>query len=386
MKSHSSQFKIIFLLFSIFYFLDSRSALAADLFLMPQSQTVYKEDTFITEIRLDTGEEEMNALEANLEFPPELLEVLDISKGGSILNLWPIEPFFSNSAGKISLTGGIPGGFKGEGMVTQVTFRGKELGEAVFRFKDNSQVLLNDGKGTPASLNLSEGTYEIIKMPEGLPKISSNTHPDQNKWYNQNTLHLHWDLKENAQYSYLLSKHPLSMPDETPDKPEGELIWMGDMKYPNLEDGIYYFSLKQKSPNEDWSGKITYRAMVDKTPPEPFELAIAQDPTVFDGKYFLSFYTTDKMSGIDYFEIKEGKEDFKKITSPYVLGNQTLEGKIIVKAVDKAGNERVAEFVPPKKPTPYLKLIPYIILFIVIAIIIIWMIINRKRIKKSNRK
>jgi hypothetical protein len=377
---------IIFLLFSIFYFLDSRSALAADLFLMPQSQTIYKEDTFIAEIRLNTGEEEVNALEANLEFPPELLEVLDISKGGSILSLWPTEPFFSNSTGKISLTGGIPGGFKGQGMIAQITFRVKELGKAIINFGDTSQVLLNDGKGTPASLNLSEGTYEIIKMPEGLPKISSSTHPDQNKWYNQNTLHLHWDLKEDVQYSYLLSKDPLSMPDETPDKPEGELIWMGDMEYPSLEDGIYYFFLRQKLPNEDWSGKITYRAMVDKTPPEPFELAIAQDPTVFDGKYFLSFYTTDKISGIDYFEIKEGKEDFKRITSPYVLEDQALESKIIVKAVDKAGNERAAEFVPPKKPIPYLKLIPYIIILFIIGLMIIWIIINRKRIKKSNRK
>jgi len=375
---------IIFLLFSIFYFLVSRSALAADLFLMPQSQTVYKEDTFIAEIRLDTGEEEVNALEANLEFSPELLEVLDISKGGSILSLWPIEPFFSNSAGKISLTGGIPGGFKGQGMIAQITFRVKELGKAIINFWDTSQVLLNDGKGTPANLNLSEGSYEIIEIPEGLPKISSSTHPNQNKWYNQNTLHLHWDLKGDVQYSYLLSKDPLNIPDETPDKPEGELIWMGDMEYPNLEDGIYYFSLRQKLPEEDWSGKITYRAMVDKTPPEPFELAIAKDPTSFEGKYFLSFYTTDKMSGIDYFEIKEGKKDFKKITSPYVLEDQTSRSKIVVKAVDKAGNERIAEFVPPKKPVPYLKLISYIILFIIIGIIIAWII--RKRIKKSNRK
>jgi len=361
-------------------------ASAADLFLMPQSQTVYKEDTFIAEIRLDTGEEEVNALEANLEFSPELLEVLDISKGGSILSLWPIEPFFSNSAGKISLTGGIPGGFKGQGIIAQITFRVKELGKAIINFGDTSQVLLNDGKGTPANLNLSEGSYEIIEMPGGLPKISSSTHPDQNKWYNQNTFHLHWDLKEGVQYSYLLSKDPLSIPDETPDKPEGELKWMGDMGHPNLEDGIYYFSLRQKLPGENWSGKMTYRAMVDKTPPEPFELAIAQDPTSFEGKYFLSFYTTDKMSGIDYFEIKEGKEDSKRITSPYVLEDQTLRSKIVVKAVDKAGNERIAEFVPPKKPVPYLKLIPYIILFIIIGIIIIWIIINRKGIRKSNRK
>ena len=338
----------------------------AILFLIPQSQDAFQGETFIAEIRIDTAEEEINALEINLAFPPALVEALDINKGGSILSLLPEEPFYSNSEGRIYLIGGVPGGFKGQGQVAQITFRAKDLGTAVLNFEENSQVLLNDGEGTQADLDFLEANYEIIQMPEGMPKISSSTHPDQNKWSKNSTFHLRWDLAEGAEYSYILSKDSLAQPDDTPDRPEGELQWMGDMEYANLEDGIYYFFLRQKLPEENWSPKISFRAMVDATSPEKFQAEIGQDPSVFEGKYFLGFSTQDKTSGIDYYEVKEGKGDFKRAQMPYLLDDQTLNGKIIVKAVDKAGNEQISEIIPPRKPVPYLLIISIFIGFIVL--------------------
>ncbi len=347
---------------------------AATLYLMPQSQTVYQGDTFIVEARLDTEREDINAVKSDLIFSPDLLEVIDLSKGGSMLSLWAKEPVFSNEDSFISFTGGLPGGFIGEGLILKTTFLAKEVGKTNISFKEDSQVLLNDGMGTQAALMVLEGSYEILERPENLPSISSNTHSDQNKWHNQNALHLHWALIEGAQYSYLLSQDPLAEPDEIPDRPEGELKWIGDMEFPNLEDGIYYFTLKQKLLDENWSKRIVFRVMVDVAPPEPFDLKIGQDPSVFEGKYFLSFATTDKTSGIDYYEIKEGERDFKKVSIPYLLEDQTLQSKITVKAVDKAGNEQIAEIIPPKKPIPYSYLIIIFILIIVGAIAILFII------------
>ena len=54
---------------------------ASVLYLMPQSQTIYQGDTFLVEVRIDTEGEEINALELGLTFPPNLLEVVDFSKG-----------------------------------------------------------------------------------------------------------------------------------------------------------------------------------------------------------------------------------------------------------------------------------------------------------------
>jgi hypothetical protein len=356
---------------------------------MPQSQTVYQEDSFLIEIRLDTEGEEINAIEANLKLPSDLLKITDFSKGGSILTFWPQEPTLRDNV--VSFVGGIPGGFKGEGLILKINFLGKEIGKAEVNFKDDSKVLLNDGKGTPAKLNFLEGNYEIIEKPEKLPKISSRTHPDQNKWYKETTLHLHWDLIEGAEYSFILSKDPLAEPDEIPDKPESKegLAWIGDMEYPNLEDGTYYFHLRQKLPDEDWSPKVTFRAMIDSTPPEDFKPEIGKDPTIFEGKYFLSFATTDKTSGIDHFEILEAdrrgfkrgttrKAEWKRVESPYLLEDQSLQSIIKVKAVDKAGNEKISEIIPPAKPFPY-----WIIFVIIVCLVIIYWIIKKYFLKRQ---
>jgi len=381
-----SKFSFFFLLLSTFYFLLSVTTVrAAVLYFSPQSQTIYQGGTFMVEVRLDTEGEEINTVEANLSLPLDLLEFIDFSKGDSILALWVKEPsIFDNT---FSFLGGVPGGFKGEGEIGRIILKGKGAGEGSIDFKEGSNVLLNDGFGTPAKLSFREGSYEVVERPKELPVISSGTHPDQNKWYKSTTLHLHWNLIEGAEYSYLLGRDPLSEPDETPDRPKGELIWMGDMEY-DLEkegDGIYYFSLRQRLPGRDWSKDISrFRVMIDTTPLEEFEPQIGQDPTVFGGKYFLSFAAQDKTSGVDRYEIAETprilsrfikNEKWKTAESPYLLEDQQLRSKISVKAVDKAGNERIAEILPPYKVT-WKDIV--ISLLILIGIWVIWWIIKKK--------
>ena len=367
--------KLFFCLITITILLTPLISEAAVLYLMPPSQTVYRGDSFVVEVRLDTEGDEINAVETNLNFPPNLLEIIDITKGGSILTLWLEEPAY-RSPTSIVFAGGVPGGFRGNGLIDKISFLAKEIGKAEVNFGEDSKVLY--GQGLLAELSFLEGNYEIISKPEGLPVISSKSHPGQNKWYSQSTLRLHWDLIEGAEYSFLLSKDPTVQPDEIPERPEGELIWMGDMEYAWLEDGIYYFHLKQKLPGEDWSKKVTFRAMIDVTPPEEFKPEIGKDPTVFEGKYFLSFAATDEASGIDFYQVKEGKRDFKKVKSPYGLEDQSLKSKIVVKAVDKAGNEKIAQIIPPKEPFPY-----WIIILILIGAGIIWWII--KKLKKPRK-
>jgi hypothetical protein len=92
----------------------------------------------------------------------------------------------------------------------------------------------------------------------------------------------------------------------------------------------------------------------DTTPPEPFAIQIDSNRSVFNGKYYIVFSTTDKQSGLDHYEIHEGSV-WKKITSPYVLRDQSPENGIEVRAIDKAGNIRLAQFdpgtVPPRQYT-----------------------------------
>src|SRR3989344_6914240 len=81
----------------------------------------------------------------------------------------------------------------------------------------------------------------------------------------------------------------------------------------------------------------------DTEPPEDFTPVVTSDPNVFDGKYFLVFATQDKSSGIDRYEVREGRWGwFREVESPYLLKNQQLDRDVYVKATDSAGNERVA--------------------------------------------
>lgn len=76
----------------------------------------------------------------------------------------------------------------------------------------------------------------------------------------------------------------------------------------------------------------------DTAPPQAFEPHIIRDELLYDGKYVVVFSTRDDESGIDHYEIKEGRGAWVIATSPYLLTDQTLRHAIKVKAVDRAGN------------------------------------------------
>ena len=109
-----------------------------------------------------------------------------------------------------------------------------------------------------------------------------------------------------------------------------------------LEIINYQFSIINQSSNS----QILMTETKDTEPPELFELKIGQDPSMFDGKPFLVFATQDKNSGIDHYEISflyKGKTtDWQLAENPFLLEYEKDLEKIWVKAVDRAGNERIA--------------------------------------------
>lgn len=122
----------------------------------------------------------------------------------------------------------------------------------------------------------------------------------------------------------------------------------------------------------------------DATPPELFEPIIARDDNIFNGQYFLVFATQDKGSGIDHYEIKEGGRKFVIAKSPYLLQNQNLSEKIILKAIDKNNNERVVTLSPQKHKPPYKNYLLFPILIMGITFgyfiwIFIWKIFIRQK-------
>jgi hypothetical protein len=86
---------------------------------------------------------------------------------------------------------------------------------------------------------------------------------------------------------------------------------------------------------------------IDTEPPEVFSPTITTDKDMFEGNAFLVFQTEDKGSGIDFYEVKEGEFGvYQNATSPYELEDHSLSKKIFVRAVDRDGNEYIAELYP----------------------------------------
>ena len=82
----------------------------------------------------------------------------------------------------------------------------------------------------------------------------------------------------------------------------------------------------------------------DTDPPESFVPVVGSSPDLFDGAHFLAFSTTDKGSGIDHYEVREGRfGSYVVATSPYKILHQRLDHTLYVKAIDRAGNVRVEE-------------------------------------------
>ncbi len=105
----------------------------------------------------------------------------------------------------------------------------------------------------------------------------------------------------------------------------------------------------------------------DTTPPLEFTPVVERDILLYDNQRVLIFHTEDKGSGMDHYEVKEGNSPWVIATSPYLLKDQQMRGDILVKAVDRAGNERI-EAIPAANPLNQWQIVG---LFLVFALLVI---------------
>jgi hypothetical protein len=124
----------------------------------------------------------------------------------------------------------------------------------------------------------------------------------------------------------------------------------------------------------------------DNFTPEPFKIYLAKNKEIFNGKYYITFEAKDKQSGIAYYEISEKPNSFiflekpdiknlsfKKAESPYVLEDQSLRSYVVVKAVDKAGNERV-EILYPQRVLVFDDVLMFVVCLVILVGLMIFII------------
>jgi len=357
------------LLLSTFYFLPTRSASAAKLFLNPSTATATIESTFITDVVVDTEGEVVNALSLELVYPATLLELREAQPTGRAFPLAPLAPRVEASWGRVMYEAGAPGGFQGQGDVLRLVWQVKGVGLAEVGFSGKTQILRHSSTPSPVFLDLIKGSFTLVRHDPTQVVVTSDDHPDEATWYSGPFVRMSWLIKPGASYSYVLSRSPNEQPDEVADMP------VGDIKLATPEDGVFYFHLRE-CRGGSCGATITRRAMKDSTAPAPFQILVGQSDGAFEGKRFISFAATDAASGIDHYEVAEGtKSDtaWRGATSPYILKEQVAATKLWVRAYDRAGNLQEVYHAAPRAPGPLPRWVAALVgLTLVVVLCIAW--------------
>lgn len=321
---------------------DVRAAGPASLLFTPSSGEYFVGSTFDVAIVLNTNGQAVNAVQADIRFPADKIQVVNPSASTSFITLWVSQPSFSNIDGTITFQGGIPspGITTSNGIVSTVTFRVVAPGPVALSFADTSQVLLNDGQGTDVLQTRGIAQFTArVPPPEG-PVTISTSHQDPTTWYMNRSATFSWTPLEGAEgYSYAFDQRPLTIPDETIDTLDTVASGTADA------DGDWYFHIRGKTVA--WGGTTHVSVRIDGTPPAAFTPVVETGPPSEQSKPIVTFVTTDAASGIDHYEVRvtalegasEGTPFFTEQSSPYQLpplGPGRYE--VIVRAYDRAGN------------------------------------------------
>jgi hypothetical protein len=271
------------------------SATAATLYLDPGVTTLFRGDAVTVSVRLMPDQKSgecINAVDAVISYPDNIKPV-DVSIGQSIFNIWVESPVINKDNRTITFAGGIPNGYCGR------------------------------VEGDPGFTNV---LANIVFRSPGLQIGSSNT---------SNIAEIKFTGETRA---YLNDGQGTEAP----------LVTLGSTF--NLETVASPVGII-----DPWREAV----LQDDILPEEFSISLEKDTVAFGGEYFIVFSTTDKQTGISHYEVMEEPQadlglftwgaastPWRKVSSPYKLGDQSLTSTIRVKAYDKAGNEYIATLIP----------------------------------------
>jgi hypothetical protein len=150
-------------------------------FIIPSRGQYRLGEVFPMKIEISNLKNAINAVQADIGFDPQKIEVVDVSTKDSFANIF-LQKEINNEAGWARLTGGLPnpGFFADHGTFGTVYFKGKSPGLVRVEFLGSSLVLANDGRGTNVLKELPSASYLIL--PE---KISPEEEEEQQKLISQ---------------------------------------------------------------------------------------------------------------------------------------------------------------------------------------------------------
>ncbi len=324
------KFLFLFVLLVLFFPLASK---AAELYLWPQGLAVSQQETFLVDLRINSSDP-INALDTEVFWLPEELELVSVSTGDSVFDLWVSDPN-KFSLGSIRLIAGASKPWQGNGGKV-VTFLFKALvsrEQVQIGIDDDTKLVGYGGSGEELPVDLLPTNVAVNPTGQGEPVLSSTRIPDEDSWYAVNVFDINWEVKPNLEYSYLLTMDPTQLPDDNPES------LLANIQYEGLADGIYYFVLRYRPQGGDWQGKVMRRAMIDTTPPTFNELRLIEKSDAYGLEQNLFFAATDNAAGISEYTLSINGQLPQIVTSPWRVPKRWLVSQNLeIRAIDAAGN------------------------------------------------
>ncbi len=121
---------------------------------------------FAARITIDTGKESVNAVELRLGFSKNDFRIVSIQDGNSIINGWVDRPTIDESAGTVSFSGIVPGGFSGaDGLVATLLVEPRAAGTMPPLQMTGGMAFRNDGLGTPLAVSFDVEPWLVSEIP-----------------------------------------------------------------------------------------------------------------------------------------------------------------------------------------------------------------------------
>ncbi len=342
-------------------FLFAGDAFAANYSIILDKDSFAVGDVFSATVRIDTEDVGVNAGQATITYPIDVLEVQSVDKTGSVFNFWLEDPNFDNTTGRIGFIGGSSSGLNGRSLqILKINFKIKGTGDANISFTD-TVITASDGSGTsvlttvkgvsllvsgrseniriqstetpPPPTQIERPAVAAEKVP-AKPVVQVSLYPNQNSWSNISSNFLaRWDLPVDVSgVATAINKQPAFLPTTS----EG---LFDNKTFKALEDGIWYLHVRFRN-NIGWGSAEHYKISLDTMPPSPFEVRVDEGLTTDFPRPTLRFSTSDQPSGIDYYAVSVDRgEKMKAEGESFILPAQIPgKHKFIVEAHDKAGN------------------------------------------------
>ena len=312
-------------------------------------------DIVTVDLKIESTDVGINAGQATVKFPTNILKVQSLDKTDSVFNFWLTEPSFDNDAGTISFIGGsTASGYSGKSLqVLKIKLNVIGNGDANLTFSDTA-ITAADGTGANV-LSVSKGlTFSVLSKTEVLkatqtqitraaeisaqlppkPILNVLLYPNPLNWYNSiSDFSAKWSLPNDITgVAATLDKIPTLQPSTS----EG---LFDNKNFKIVSNGIYYLHIRFKN-NIGWGQTNNYRIAVDSIPPLSFKINVAGGLSSDNPTPTLNYSSSDQFSGIDHYSIKIDNlpaENTNKnsYTTPLLSpGNHLVD----IMAYDKASN------------------------------------------------